>query len=91
MSLLPPRVRLLGLSYILVFGASMVQVVVQPRGDSTLALGALMVMGGLIVIAVVALRRAPGDEPTLATLPWNGCARSAPVTDPASQLGQARA
>ncbi len=27
----------------------------QPRGDSALALGALMVMGGLIVIAVVAL------------------------------------
>jgi peptidoglycan/LPS O-acetylase OafA/YrhL len=49
-----PRVRLLGLSYILVFGAT-VQVVVQPRGDSALALGALMVMGGLIVIAVVAL------------------------------------
>ena len=50
-----PRVRLRGLSYILVFGASMVQVVVQLRGDSAFALGALMVMGGLIVIAVVAL------------------------------------
>jgi len=31
-----PRVRLLGLSYILVFGTFMVEVVVQPRGDSAL-------------------------------------------------------
>jgi len=50
-----PRVRLLGLSYILVFGSAMVQVVLQPRGEPALALGALMVMGGVIVIAVVAL------------------------------------
>ncbi len=51
----PPRIRLLGLSYILVFGSAMVQVVVQVRGDAALALGALMVMGGVIVVAVVAL------------------------------------
>lgn len=51
----PPRIRLLGLSYVLVFGAAMVQVVVPARGDAALGLGALMVMGGAIVIAVVGL------------------------------------
>ena len=51
----PPRIRLLGLSYILVFGSAMVQVVVQARGDAALGLGALMVTGGLIVIAVIGL------------------------------------
>jgi peptidoglycan/LPS O-acetylase OafA/YrhL len=51
----PPRIRLLGLSYILVFGSAMVQVVAQTRGDAALGLGALMVMGGVIVIAVVGL------------------------------------
>ncbi len=50
-----PRVRLLGLSYILVFGSAMVQVVMQPHGDAALGLGALMVMGGVIVIAVAGL------------------------------------
>lgn len=51
----PPRIRLLGLSYVLVFGSAMVQVVVEARGDAALGLGALMVMGGVIVIAVVGL------------------------------------
>jgi protein-S-isoprenylcysteine O-methyltransferase Ste14 len=51
----PPRIRLLGLSYILVFGSAMVQVVDQVRGDAALGLGALMVTGGLIVIAVIGL------------------------------------
>lgn len=51
----PPRIRLLGLSYILVFGSAMVQVVLQVQGEGALALGALMVLGGTIVVAVVAL------------------------------------
>ena len=48
-----PRVRLLGLSYILVFGSAMIQIVVQPVGVQAEALGGLMVLGGLIVIVVV--------------------------------------
>jgi hypothetical protein len=50
-----PRVRLLGLSYILVFGSAMVQIISQPRGLNALILGGLMVLGGLIVIVVVFL------------------------------------
>jgi hypothetical protein len=50
-----PRVRLLGLSYILVFGSAMVQIITQPRGMNALVLGGLMVLGGLIVIVVVFL------------------------------------
>jgi hypothetical protein len=50
-----PRVRLLGLSYILVFGAAMIQVITQPTGVQAEALGGLMVLGGLIVIVVVLL------------------------------------
>ena len=50
-----PRVRLLGLSYILVFGSAMVQTVLQPTGDDAVALGGLMVLGGVIVIVVVFL------------------------------------
>ncbi|HEY1455378.1 MAG TPA: hypothetical protein VGG31_02695 [Candidatus Dormibacteraeota bacterium] len=50
-----PRVRLLGLSYILVFGAAMVQIITEPRGVEAEALGGLMVLGGLIVIVVVYL------------------------------------
>ena len=50
-----PRVRLLGLSYILVFGAAMVQMLVQPTGMEAEGLGALMVLGGVIVILVVYL------------------------------------
>jgi len=50
-----PRVRLLGLSYILVFGSAMVQIIAQPSGDEAVALGSLMVLGGLIVIVVVFL------------------------------------
>jgi hypothetical protein len=50
-----PRVRLLGLSYILVFGAAMVQIIVQPQGVAAEALGSLMVLGGMIVIVVVYL------------------------------------
>lgn len=48
-----PRVRLLGLSYILVFGAAMIQIIVQPRGTTAEALGGLMVLGGVLVILVV--------------------------------------
>ena len=50
-----PRVRLLGLSYILVFGAAMVQIITQPSGSNAVALGGLMVLGGMIVIIVVYL------------------------------------
>src|SRR5215510_2440754 len=50
-----PRVRLLGLSYILVFGAAMIQVITQPTGYEAEALGGLMVLGGMIVIVVVYL------------------------------------
>ena len=50
-----PRVRLLGLSYILVFGAAMIQIIVQPSGIEAEALGSFMVLGGMIVILVVYL------------------------------------
>jgi len=50
-----PRVRLLGFSYILVFGAAMVQIITQPTGLEAEALGGLMVLGGMIVIVVVYL------------------------------------
>lgn len=50
-----PRVRLLGLSYILVFGSAMIQIVTEPTGIQAEALGGLMVLGGLIVIVVVLL------------------------------------
>jgi peptidoglycan/LPS O-acetylase OafA/YrhL len=50
-----PRVRLLGLSYILVFGAAMIQIIAAPTGTDAVALGALMVLGGMIVIIVVYL------------------------------------
>jgi len=50
-----PRVRLLGVSYILVFGAAMVQIIAQPQGGAAEALGSLMVLGGMIVIVVVYL------------------------------------
>jgi hypothetical protein len=50
-----PRVRLLGLSYILVFGSAMIQIVLQPRGPEGELLGGLMVLGGMIVIVVVFL------------------------------------
>jgi hypothetical protein len=50
-----PRVRLLGLSYMLVFGSAMVQIITQPSGTVAEALGGLMVLGGVIVIVVVLL------------------------------------
>lgn len=50
-----PRVRLLGVSYILVFGSAMVQIISQPRAGEGEALGGLMVLGGAIVIVVVYL------------------------------------
>jgi threonine/homoserine/homoserine lactone efflux protein len=50
-----PRVRLLGLSYILVFGSAMVQIITQPRGLNAVVLGGLMVLGGVFVIIVVFL------------------------------------
>jgi peptidoglycan/LPS O-acetylase OafA/YrhL len=59
-----PRVRLLGLSYILVFGAAMVQIIVQPTGVDAEAVGGLMVLGGLIVIVVVYLEARAGRRAT---------------------------
>jgi hypothetical protein len=50
-----PRVRLLGVSYILVFGAAMIQIIAQPSGVEAEGLGGLMVLGGMIVIIVVYL------------------------------------
>jgi hypothetical protein len=50
-----PRVRLLGLSYILVFGAAMIQIIAEPSGVEAEALGGFMVLGGMIVIIVVYL------------------------------------
>jgi hypothetical protein len=50
-----PRVRLLGLSYILVFGSAMFQIVLQPQGTEAEALGGFMVLGGVMVILVVFL------------------------------------
>ena len=50
-----PRVRLLGVSYILVFGAAMIQIIAQPSGEEAEGLGGLMVLGGMIVIIVVYL------------------------------------
>ncbi len=50
-----PRVRLLGLSYILVFGSAMVQIIIEPTGVEGELLGGLMVLGGMIVIVVVLL------------------------------------
>jgi hypothetical protein len=58
-----PRVRLLGLSYILVFGSAMVQIIVQPRGVAAEALGGLMVAGGAIVIVVVFLESRAARNP----------------------------
>jgi hypothetical protein len=55
-----PRVRLLGLSYILVFGAAMIQIIAQPAGVEAEALGGFMVLGGMIVIIVVYLEARAG-------------------------------
>src|SRR5260370_21189287 len=55
-----PRVRLLGLSYILVFGAAMVQIITQPSGVEAEGLRRLRVLGAIIVVLVAPLRqRAP--------------------------------
>jgi hypothetical protein len=58
-----PRVRLLGLSYILVFGSAMVQIIVQPTGLDAEVLGGLMVLGGVIVIVVVFLESRASRKP----------------------------
>jgi hypothetical protein len=58
-----PRVRLLGMSYILVFGSAMVQIIVQPRGQDAVILGGLMVLGGMIVIVVVLLESRASRRP----------------------------
>ncbi len=50
-----PRVRLLGMSYIIVFGSAMVQILSGAQGFGGELLGGLMVLGGMIVIVVVLL------------------------------------
>jgi hypothetical protein len=59
-----PRVRLLGLSYILVFGSAMIQIITQPAGVQAEALGGFMVLGGMIVIIVVYLEARAGRKDT---------------------------
>jgi hypothetical protein len=58
-----PRVRLLGVSYIIVFGSAMVQMIANPRGLAGEGLGGLMVLGGAIVIAVVLLESRAARNP----------------------------
>jgi hypothetical protein len=58
-----PRVRLLGLSYIVVFGSAMVQILTQAQGLDGELLGGLMVLGGLIVIVVVFLEARSSHRP----------------------------
>ena len=60
-----PRVRLLGLSYILVFGSAMVQIILQPKGVGSELLGGLMVLGGAIVIVVVFLEARASRKSTI--------------------------
>jgi len=60
-----PRVRLLGLSYILVFGSAMVQIILQPKGVEAELIGGLMVLGGAIVIAVVFLEARASRNSTI--------------------------
>ncbi len=58
-----PRVRLLGVSYIVVFGSAMIQILTQAQGLDGELLGALMVFGGLIVILVVFLEARSSHRP----------------------------
>lgn len=58
-----PRVRLLGVSYIVVFGSAMIQILTQAQGLEGELLGALMVLGGLIVIVVVFLESRSSRRP----------------------------
>ena len=60
-----PRVRLLGLSYILVFGSAMVQIILQPKGIEAELIGGLMVLGGAIVIVVVFLEARASRKSTI--------------------------
>jgi hypothetical protein len=60
-----PRVRLLGMSYILVFGSAMVQIIAQPSGVDALILGGLMILGGVIVIVVVLLESRASRRPDI--------------------------
>jgi hypothetical protein len=59
-----PRVRLLGFSYILVFGSAMIQIIAEPVGVEAEALGGFMVLGGIIVIVVVYLEARAGRRAT---------------------------
>jgi len=59
-----PRIRLLGVSYIITFGAAMVQIIADPHGAKGEALGLLMVLGGAIVIVVVFLEARATRHPS---------------------------
>ena len=59
-----PRIRLLGVSYIITFGAAMVQIIADPHGSEGEALGGLMVLGGVIVIVVVFLESRAAKRPS---------------------------
>ena len=58
-----PRIRLLGVSYIITFGSAMIQIIADPRGSEGQALGGLMVLGGVIVIVVVFLESRASRRP----------------------------
>ena len=58
-----PRIRLLGVSYIIVFGSAMVQVITNSHGTRGAVLGGLMVLGGAIVIVVVFLEAKAAKRP----------------------------
>src|SRR2546427_10889729 len=60
-----PRVRLLGFSYILVFGSAMIQIVLQPIGLAGELLGGLMGPGGVAAIIVVFLERCAARRTSL--------------------------
>src|SRR6266542_2131945 len=57
-----PRVRLLGASYIIVFGAAMVQIITQPTGVNAEALGGLIVIVGVYLEARASRRSSHEDR-----------------------------
>ncbi len=60
-----PRVRLLGMSYMIVFGSAMVQILTEAQGIEGELLGGLMVLGGMIVIVVVLLEARASRRSTI--------------------------
>ncbi len=60
-----PRVRLLGMSYMIVFGSAMIQILTEAQGTEGVLLGGLMVLGGMIVIVVVLLEARASRRSTI--------------------------